>query len=297
MRICYVANHAQVASNDDEGAICFALRQLGHEVVCIPERNRRYFYLPNGNLLLFHKWCDEEAIRTFSGAKACFFFDLIDWKSDRTLGRRCAARRDLISRITRLADVVFMTDGDHVAQDTTGKLVWLPQGADERFVGHSPAATQDMDILFTGIAKGGGVRRESFVREMRERYSERFVHVERGVHGMALRELVGRAKVVVCPDSPVTDRYWSNRLVLMLGFGAFLLHPHSEGAMALYRGAQAVWYRDREQLHKLISVWIGDPEGRNAVAQAGLARTLAEHTYRHRCERMLAALRERGLIP
>jgi hypothetical protein len=300
VKICYVGNHAQVKSNDDEGAVAYALRQLGHEVICVPEQNRRQFYLPKADLLLFHKFFDVGAIRTFTGPRAFWYFDLVDWKADRTLAKRCAARTAWMRRIIPLVDIGFCTDGDWVAQDASGKLVWLPQGADERMAGHTPPANgeQDIDVLFTGIDRGGGERRESFVREMRERYGERFVHIQRGVHGASLRELVGRAKVAVCPDSPCTSAYWSNRVYLLLGFGAFLLHPYCGPALQGQYADRAdlVYYHSRTHLFELIDDLLTHPAYRAAVAGHGMGTTQDRHLYRHRVASLLQTLRERGLV-
>ena len=103
-----------------------------------------------------------------------------------------------------------------------------------------------------------------------------------------LKEVVSRTRVVVAPDHPVTDRYFSNRLFLMLGFGAFLLHPRSKAAEFMYRNdGEVIFYGSRIDLHEYIEIALSasslSAAIRKKVAEAGLERTKREHLYRHRC--------------
>jgi hypothetical protein len=305
MRVVYVAHHGQ-RNADDEGAIAHAFRHLGHEVVEVDERYGHKAMGLKADLLLFHKWGDHVSIATFHCPKVFWWFDLIDWRGDDTLMRRCANRIDWMKRITPLVDVGFLSDGDWVDRDpgNSGKLYWLPQGADGRVAGYvQPLAGEKPgpDVLFCGIAKGGGRDRISFVEEMGKRYRGRFHHVSHGVYREDLRKLVGSAKVVVAPDSPVTDRYWSNRVYNMLGFGAFLLHPYCERLAGMYAdGHELVLYQDRHDLFDKLDHFLSDDaqvaEDRRRVAGNGLTRTLREHLYVNRVSSLLDVCRERGLL-
>ncbi len=318
MKIAYCARFDQALTNDDEGAIIHALRELGHEVTpCREEMARRWLPKMEADLLLFHKLHAPdllEAIRPRFKRIAFWYFDLVDFP-DPLLAARCEMRRRWMTDTVPLVDLGFCTDGDWVANSrrlrmgsvvaAADKLRWLPQGADERLVGRGnefsfqsmlglPPNLRSPDILFTGIGRGGGRQRVTFVEEMRERWGDRFVHVERGVHGETLKELVARSKVVVAPDSPVTDRYWSNRVWLLLGFGAFLLHPWSNQLAGMYEdGKELRYYCDRKELHGLISFFLdrGASE-RKAISDAALQRTKAQHLYRHRCEELIRQVEE-----
>jgi hypothetical protein len=295
VRITYVARHQQRASNDDEGAIAYALERLGHQVRRVQERDVSAADAPC-DLILCHHFPDPAALRCPKAPKAWWCFDLLGTANDPSLVERARRRAAWARQMTEVCDIGFLTDGDFVAADTTGKLHWLPQGADERYAG-APALrpTQTVPILFTGIGKGGGRQRESFVAEMQGRYGERFRHVTRGVHGYALADLVASASIAVAPDSPVTDRYASNRIFVTLGLGGFLLHPACEALLGCYgHGQGVVYYRDREELHSQIGHYLGPLGGcRQSIAAAGLARTLEANLYRHRCEKLLAVVKEK----
>ncbi len=305
MRVLYVAKH-ESGGNDDEGAIAYALEQLGHEVLRIWESESEGLSKfvaenPGWDFCLFHKWSNfQEMMRLKSlGVPLVFWYwDLVDWQSDLTLSSRCEARKRWMAEVTPLVDLGFCTDGDWVARDTSGKLRVLRQGADERVVGFGKERPRDIDILFVGGVKGCGVERASFVDDLRVRYGEGFHHVERGIYGRDLANLVARSKVVVCPDSPVTWRYWSNRLYILGGFGACLLHPICYGIGATTESidwfvAGPCSYLDRKQMFDRIDYLLECPEDRDRVAQMTLQDIKKRHLYRHRCEELIRVVKER----
>lgn len=296
MRILYIARHGQANSNDDEGAISYALEQLGHEVIKCQESNADLVlgtgYRVSFDLCLFHKWGDTVAIQQAKKSMPCVFwyFDLVDWPLDATLSSRCEHRKRWMAEVTPLVDLGFLSDGDWQSRDTTGKLHVLRQGADERVVGFGTkqGSAYDCDVLFVGGVKGCGVQRESFVKELRARYGKRFLHVEKGVYGRSLANLVASAKVVVCPDSPVTDRYWSNRVYMMAGFGACLFHPRVEEFVA--KGM--VLYDSRDHLYGLLDAHLEEPQYLGGY-RTEILEWANKNLYRHRCEELVLVVKEK----
>lgn len=309
VKILYLARFGQLISNQDEDAIAHALEKLGHTVTRIQEprtRFRRRTFHPltdryisqHADFLLFHHYGDFAQLKRFPHPKVFWLFDLVSYP-DETLASRNAAREEWLRNAMDVAALGFCTDGDAVARqpghpDHPDRLHWLPQGADERVTGagtgHGAA-----DILFTGIYRGGA-QRESFVEEMRARYGSRFLHVERGIHGRSMANLIAGHPIVVAPDGPITDRYTSNRVYNVLGFGGFLLHPYSEFLTEYYTdGKEIVYYQNREELHDKIAFYLPREQERRQIAEAGLARTLSQHLYRHRVERLLQIVQSRLL--
>lgn len=298
MKFLYVARHNQRWSNDDEGSITSSLRMLGHEVVTIDEYQAEI--REEGDVLLFHKWCDPHQLKRLEGKilRAFWYFDLVDFP-DATLARRNLTRMNWMGRILPHVDLGFCTDGDWAAR-YPDKLRVLRQGVD---LHHAKRAYTNLlldkpvddVILFTGITKGGGVR-ESFTQEMKSRYGERFCQVPAGSHGSWLIDRVQSASIVVAPDGPITPRYWSNRVYLMLGSGAFLLHPYIQKLSKVYKdGEHLVYYRDREDLHRLIAIYSekGAALERARIAFAGLTQTLLNRTYVNRCADLCQILGEK----
>lgn len=294
MRILYVAKHDQKRSNDDEGAVADALAKLGHDVQRVREVAGHTAYKIDADFCLFHHWSDFVSMRKIRCPKVFWCFDLIDCP-DPTLAKRCQERRDWIREATSLVDLGFCTDGDWVSGDNTRKLHWLTQGADQRFLGRAVSQRTiqpESTLLFTGIMRGGQ-QRQSFVSEMIARYGGRFNQYSGGKHGVELSGLIAGAKIVLAPDGPVTNRYWSNRVYLTLGYGGFLLHPFCNGLRQHYDDTELAYYRSRPELHELIEYFLGRQDVASRLAAAGLARTVRDHTYVNRCAELVRIVKER----
>jgi len=290
MKILYVAKHGS-GGNDDEEAIAHALRQLGHQVTCVNERGFDGLTSTKYDFMLCHHFHNFDALKACIAPKVFWCFDRIH-DDDPTLARRCEERGAWLARMIELCHVGFMTDGDAVTQ--WNRLHWLPQGADERVVGRGTKVPhRDIPILFTGAVRGCGAKRQSFVDEMVARYSPNFVHVVKGIHGRAMADLIATSRIVVAPDFPISDRYWSNRVYNVLGFGGFLLHPRCTELSKHYTsGVHYIAYDSREQLHQLIDDYLRLDLSRQLVQQRALDCTIKEHTYRHRCEQLVATVKE-----
>ncbi len=88
MRILYLARHGS-GGNDDEGAIQFALEQLGHTVIAVSEDCTSLNGIP-ANMLLCHHYHELARLAKVRIPKVSWCFDLIDWPEPK-------ARRELTS--------------------------------------------------------------------------------------------------------------------------------------------------------------------------------------------------------
>lgn len=294
MKILYIAKHRN-GFNDDEGAIGYALEQLGHEVVRIEERHYTDAKKIDADFLLLHKFPRHKFnyLNKLSLPKVFWYFDLVNYP-DTTLKWRNIDRLQWMTKAVKLVDLGFCTDGDWVDRDTTGKLVWLMQGADERVTGIYNPDNNYPPILFTGASNRVGRGRQEFIRKMDNKFDSDFNHVASGIYREELGRMISGSKVVVAPDTPVTDRYWSNRVYMALGFGAFMIHKYSKGLARHYEeNKEIVFYRDFDELFSLIEAY--QSEDCKRVARNGLSRTMREHTYQHRCETLVKIVREKLL--
>lgn len=298
MKILYVANHG-CGGNQDEEAIHYALQSLGHEVVKVNEGKSRDASNVKADFLLFHKWSHFNAIRACKLPRVFWYFDLITC-TDPSLSARNRARESWMEAMVPLVDVGFCTDGDWVRRynccpsDQAGKLITLRQGADERVLQQRSPQPNKCSILFTGICKGGGLGRETFVEDLKTRYGDSFLHIPSGCYREQFASTVATYKIVVAPDFPVTDLYWSNRVYNTLGAGGFLLHPYCKGLALHYRdGCDLVYYYDRVDLFDKIDYYLTKPDERETIRQGGYETTFKEHLYRHRCEELIRTVKER----
>lgn len=301
LTILYIAKHGS-GGNDDEGAIGDALDRLGHRVLRVQERlvTEDLASRAEADFCLFHKWYDPTCLYYLSRRLPCVFwyFDLVRYQ-DESLAERNGSRISWMMEVLDHAQLGFCTDGDWVNSDSSGKLVRLCQGIDQRAKPYFDKHSEDeiYDLTFTGISRGGGSGRESFVRWCERRYARQFRHVSSGVHGSHLARLIYKSKILLAPDHPATDDYWSNRLFLTLGYGGFLLHPHCETVRNYYTPDELVTYHNRDDLATKIDYYLRHPEERERIRQAGFARTWRDHTYQKRCEQLVRIVQERVLCP
>lgn len=300
MRIAYIAKHNS-GGNDDEGAISYALGQLGHSVTELQEGTfiRDYRGI---DLILFHAWSVPSMIKTVRIPKVFWYFDMINPTGDST-ANRSLIRKVWMNRTIPLVDLGFCTDGDwvnHYNPICKSKLVWLPQGADERIVGTVPpthcGTFPNPDLLLTAIMRGGGEPRINFVRWCRAMYRTKLHHIQRGTYREELKQLTANSKVVLAPDAPASNNYWSNRVYNAAGFGACILHPYcSKLAEHYIHDKEIVYYTDRRNLQSKIEYLLSpdNTDYRQELGANALARTMSEHLYRHRCITLLQTVSER----
>jgi len=293
MRVVYVAKHHQKDSNDDEGAIAHALTQLGHRVVLVPESQGAT--PPRGDILLFHKWSNTDQLKKLNGKmlRAFWYFDLVGTCGDSSYIQRSAARMRWMHAVTPNVDIGFCTDGDWVDEDLTGKLRTLHQGFDSRLEAEE-AEKQVFPMLFVGGLPNGSVRAQRF-QELKQEYGDQLVHMSSGVYRESLAVALASAAISVALDSPVTNRYWSNRVYNSCGLGAFTLHPYcAELAEEYQEGKEIAFYSCPQEFREKVLYYSRNAEQRQAVAQRGRARTLKDHTYYNRCKELMKLIKEAG---
>jgi hypothetical protein len=294
VKILYVGRFGQTRSNQDEEAVAHALTQLGHDVMCADEGKVPTAGVPGTQLILFNKWTGLRKFKRGAGCPAVFWYWDLVWHPDPTLRGRCETRMSWFRDVLPHADLGFCTDGDWVNEDATGKLLWLPQGADGRVVGRGTRRDRAKPLLFTGEVKNSGQGRQAWYNKLVDRFGPQLTHYRNGVHGREMADAIASHHITLAPAQPVTDSYWSNRIWNALGFGAFLLHPYCARLADMYQdGHDLVFYHDVEDMFAMIDKYIHEVDDRHSVAENGLNRTLAEHTYRHRCMELLATIKNR----
>lgn len=297
MRVLYIAKHGQTNSNDDEGAISHALEVLGHTVISVREQEANRVDLQSicADLLICHGWNDLATMRSVQHMpRAFWFFDRIE-DPDPSLVNRNRHRIKWAREITNVTDIGFCTDGDWVEKDTSGKLHWLTQGADERVVGRGTALRMPQPpILITASTINGGERRRSFISDFKERWGASVQVVERGAHGKVMADLMASVKVVVAPQHPSSNMYWSNRVYQALGFGAFLLHPRCSGLSGQYK-TTGWMYDDEQHLDALLNkdIALHNQRWTKNMAEFLQVETTKNHLYLHRVELLLAIVKEK----
>lgn len=113
------------------------------------------------------------------------------------------------------------------------------------------------------------------------------------------RTICNSAKVMIGLDSFAdVDLYFSNRTWITLGCGGLLATRYVPNLEEILQdGRELVWWNDPEECVAKVRELLDDPDRAERIRQAGHAYAHKEYSYTRMCERMLAAIEERGAGP
>ncbi|MDO9438430.1 glycosyltransferase [Hydrogenophaga sp.] len=116
------------------------------------------------------------------------------------------------------------------------------------------------------------------------------------VWGLDMYHALARSRVTLNRHINVAENFANNmRLYEATGVGSLLITDRKDNLDELFEiGKEVVAYDSPEEAAELIRHYIAHPQEAQAIAKAGQARTLREHTYKHRMEE-LAPMLERYL--
>src|SRR4051794_5988890 len=167
-----------------------------------------------------------------------------------------------------------------------------------------PAPAADTDVSFVGTVSPDHQQRIELLQAVAERYDLKLfgnpprtlpatspLHrcFQGEVWGAEMYQALRRSKITLNSHIDMAGREAGNmRLFEATGVGVFLLTDFKDNLDTLFAPDRevAVW-RSIDDCLKVIGCMIGDDSGRAAVARAGHARTMAQHTYGHRAAEIL----------
>ena len=112
------------------------------------------------------------------------------------------------------------------------------------------------------------------------------------VWGLDMYRALARSKVTINRHINVAENYANNmRLYEATGVGSLLITDLKDNLGDIFElGKEIVAYSSQEEAAELICHYLDHPVEAAAIARAGQARTLGEHTYRHRMEELVPIL-------
>ena len=112
-------------------------------------------------------------------------------------------------------------------------------------------------------------------------------HMAQGIYGLRMYQAVRDARVTLNIHADSSDRYASNmRLFEVTGVGGCLLTDWKPNLRELFNlDEEVVAYRSAAEAVEKAQWLLQHAEARNAIARAGQARTLRDHTFGHRAGR------------
>jgi spore maturation protein CgeB len=180
-------------------------------------------------------------------------------------------------------DLVISTDGyeDRYAEHGI-KRVWMPHGFDARKY-HPVDVDESFDAAFIGHTYTDS--RRALLRGLK-RFGLKMFGEKDDCWGSRYAEICNSAKIIVC-DNAVNDipGYWSDRVYLSMGSGAFVLHPDVPGIETQFTpGKHFDLWHDEAELHDKIRHYLAHDEERKAIARAGCEHAHKYHTMTQRAE-------------
>lgn len=108
------------------------------------------------------------------------------------------------------------------------------------------------------------------------------------VWGLDMYRILARSRITLNRHIDVAENYANNmRLFEATGCGAMLLTDAKDNLNDLFEaGKEVVAYRNPQEAVELIEHYTAHPEERDAIAKAGQARTLRDHTYQIRMQEL-----------
>lgn len=285
MRILYVGHHFQ-KNNDDEGAIYKALSDLGHDVFRIsPSKS---IYAKNDfDFVLFHN-VEERYINILKKR-----FPIVMWYFD-PIDKGFRNNDAYIASVLPYLDLAFFTDGDFVRSQSTSHIIDLKQGLDEidmPIVNKDVRVEETRDLLFIGTVSipGYGDRLEH-IRLLEECFGP-ISHTQYSIFKSNLTKACLSSKIMLGMP-PVTNHYWSNRVYLLCGRGACLLHPYSKD---LYKefGDHIAMYRSPSEAIEKAKILLLDDDARMQMRVGAQYLVLNNHRYIDRCEELIEHVRQK----
>ena len=113
------------------------------------------------------------------------------------------------------------------------------------------------------------------------------------VWGLSMYRALAQSRITLNRHINVAENNANNmRLYEATGVGAMLLTDRKDNLGTLFEvGKEVASYANEAEAAEMIRYYLDHPEEAQAIAQAGQARTLREHTYRHRMVELVPILK------
>jgi len=214
---------------------------------------------------------------------------IIAWYFDWIQGY--AGREQQYTRAIKPFDLVISTDGqiDMYARYGIDRR-WLPHACDLRT--YHPVETEvRRDVGFIGHVYTPF--RTRLLKGLKRYNFEHFGNKEE-CWGPRYSETCNSVKIMV-GDNCRNDipYYWSDRLYLSLGSGAFLMYPRVPGIEDYFTdGKHLILYDNESDLHNKIDKYLGLPEERKYIALQGAEEVAKNHNWAVRVNEFEQILRD-----
>ena len=183
------------------------------------------------------------------------------------------------------ADHIFVAQKDCMKFFKGKPHSYLPSAIDDKIF-KDYNLKRDIDIGFVGTDNINIKSRVRFINFLKKRF-DNFVR-EQGIFFEDMAEFYNRCKIVPnqCPADDINMRTFE-----ATACGALLITPNLPYLKELFEiGKEIVVYDDILDLEKKINYYLKHDKEREKIARAGQIRTLKDHTYSKRVEKIIKTL-------
>ena len=177
-----------------------------------------------------------------------------------------------------------------IAFETTllDRLVTLPEAYDAVFVGGFVDVHAQATVALERLASEVQLDVWGYGTESLAPDSPLRTHFHGQAWGIDVYNIFHNSKIVVNRHSSAAENYANNmRLFEATGSGAMLITDEKDNLDELFEvGIEVVSYRDADDLIDKVRYYLTHDDERAAIAAAGQARTLREHTYANRMKEL-----------
>jgi hypothetical protein len=202
--------------------------------------------------------------------KIAWYFDWI---------RGYAQREQQYLEAVKPFDLTISTDGWIDMYEKAGiPRIWLPHACDPRTY-HPLTKTPGVAVGFIGHVYTQ--ERRALLDGLRRRYDFRHYGNREECWGPKYSQVCNSVEIMV-GDNCRNDipGYWSDRLYLSLGSGAFLMYPRVPGIEKYFEdGKHLVLFDNPQDLNNKIDYYLTVPEERVRIARAGAEEVAERHSW------------------
>lgn len=187
------------------------------------------------------------------------------WFLDRIVG----GKMKIITALLPLLDDIYLVDETWMRRFECEKLHALHPGTSERIKRGQKKAELECDIAMIGTLYGERVKQFEWLKE---KFGDKFKLFD-DKYGKDFSNVCRSAKVVIVPQYPFDDFFWSDRIYNILASGGVCIHPRAYGLQeaGFIDGTHYIDYYTEQDLFVTLSMILDKKSNtlRRGIAQQG----------------------------
>jgi len=205
------------------------------------------------------------------------------WFLDKVVGTKVKIIMSLVDKL----DYIFVSDDTWLRRFESDKIFPLHPGCSEKPIKGRFKKELECDIAFAGSLYGERVGMYEFLKKT---FGERFKMFD-DKYGKDYADLCKSAKVIIVPQHPFDDFFWSDRIYTTMKNGGVVVHPRTQGIIeeGFEEGKHYFNYYSESELYATLKMLISkENKGLRKMIGAESQYFVNKHfTYSDRIDEML----------